>query len=61
MAKNTFGKRMRHRSEYSLHIWFRTQLFSRKPQGMRSLGRPKHRWEKNIEIGFIEVGYKGVK
>jgi hypothetical protein len=26
-----------------------------------SLGRPKHKWEDNIKIYFIEIGWKAVK
>jgi hypothetical protein len=28
-----------------------------KPEGKRSLGRPKHRWKDNIKIDLQEVGY----
>jgi hypothetical protein len=28
-----------------------------KPEGKRSLGRPKHRWEDNIKVYFREVGW----
>jgi len=27
-----------------------------KPEGMRPLGRPRHRWEDNIKMHFQEVG-----
>jgi hypothetical protein len=27
-----------------------------KPEGMRSLGRPRRRWEDNIKTGLQEVG-----
>jgi len=27
-----------------------------KPEGKRQLGRPKHRWEDNINMDFQEVG-----
>jgi hypothetical protein len=27
-----------------------------KPKGKRPLGRPRHRWEDNINIDFQEVG-----
>jgi hypothetical protein len=27
-----------------------------KPEGKRPLGRPMHRWEDNIKLGFQEVG-----
>lgn len=30
------------------------------PKGRRPLGKRKHRWEHNIEIGVIEVGSWGV-
>jgi hypothetical protein len=28
-----------------------------KPEGMRSLGRPKRKWEDNIEMDLREVGW----
>jgi len=28
-----------------------------KPEGMRPLGRHRHRWEDNIKIGLQEVGW----
>jgi hypothetical protein len=28
-----------------------------KPEGMRPLGRPRHRWEDNIKMGLQEVGW----
>ena len=31
-----------------------------KPEGMRPLGRPRHRWEDNIKVDFQEVGCGGV-
>jgi len=31
-----------------------------KPEGKRPLGRPKHRWEDNIEIDLQEVGRRGM-
>jgi hypothetical protein len=31
-----------------------------KPEGKRSLGRPKHRWEDNIMVDIREVGWWGV-
>jgi hypothetical protein len=27
-----------------------------KPEGKRSLGRPRHRWEGNIKMDLLEVG-----
>ena len=31
-----------------------------KPEGKRSLGRPRRRWEDNINMGFQEVGCGGM-
>ena len=31
-----------------------------KPEGNRSLGRPRHRWEDNIKMDLWEVGCGGV-
>jgi len=31
-----------------------------KPEGMRPLGRPRHRWEDNIKVDLQEVGCGGV-
>jgi len=31
-----------------------------KPEGKRPLGRPRHRWEDNIEMGLQEVGFGGI-
>jgi hypothetical protein len=28
-----------------------------KPEGRRPLGRPRHRWEDNIEMGLREIGW----
>ena len=28
-----------------------------KPEDVRPLGRPRHRWEDNIKMGLQEVGY----
>jgi hypothetical protein len=30
-----------------------------KPEGKRSLGRPRHRWEDGIRIGLREIGLGG--
>ena len=30
-----------------------------KPEGKRSLGRPRHRWEDNIKMDLREVGGSG--
>jgi hypothetical protein len=32
------------------------KIFVRNPVGKRLLGRPRHRWEDNIRIGFRECG-----
>jgi len=31
-----------------------------KPEGKRPLGRPRHRWEDNIEMNLKEVGCGGM-
>ena len=31
-----------------------------KPEGKRSCGRPRHRWEYNIKMDLQVVGYGGV-
>jgi hypothetical protein len=31
-----------------------------KPEGKRSLGKPRRRWEDNIKTDFQEVGYGGI-
>ena len=31
-----------------------------KPEGKRSLGRPRHRWEDNIKMDLQEVGCGGM-
>jgi hypothetical protein len=31
-----------------------------KPEGKRPLGRPRHRWEDNIEMNLQEVGCGGM-
>jgi hypothetical protein len=30
-----------------------------RPEGKRPLGRPRHRWEYNIELGLREIGIDG--
>ena len=32
------------------------RVLVRKPEGMRPLGRPRHRWEDNIKMDLREVG-----
>jgi hypothetical protein len=31
-----------------------------KPEGKRSLGRPRRRWVDNIEMDLLEIGWGGV-
>jgi hypothetical protein len=31
-----------------------------KPEGKRSLGRPRHRWEENIKMSLREIGWGGI-
>jgi hypothetical protein len=31
-----------------------------KPEGKRPIGRPRHRWEDNIEINLREIGWSGM-
>jgi hypothetical protein len=31
-----------------------------KPEGKRQIGRPRHRWEDNIEMDLIEIGWSDV-
>jgi hypothetical protein len=31
-----------------------------RPEGKRSLGRPRHRWEDSIEMDLREIGINGV-
>jgi len=35
------------------------QCFNWGPEGKRSLGRPRHRWEYNIKINLREIGIDG--
>jgi hypothetical protein len=32
-----------------------------RPEGKRPLGRPRRRWEDNINMGLREIGIEGVK
>jgi hypothetical protein len=36
------------------------KVLVRKPEGKRSLGRPKRRWEGSIKMNLQEVGYGGM-
>jgi hypothetical protein len=35
-------------------------IFVRKPEGKRSFGRPRRRWEDNIRMDLREMGWDGV-
>ena len=37
------------------------QGFVGKPEGMRLLGRLRHRWEDNIKMGLQEMGWGGME
>jgi hypothetical protein len=37
-----------------------TKFWSQKPEGRRSLRRPKHRWEDIIKMDLREIGLEGV-
>jgi hypothetical protein len=40
-------------------VWGRIEVYTvlvGRPEGMRTLGRPKRRWEDNIKMAFQEVG-----
>jgi hypothetical protein len=37
------------------------RVLVRKPEGKRSLGRPRRRWEDNIKINLQDVGCGGVE
>jgi len=37
------------------------RVLVRKPEGKRPLGRPRHRWEDNIEMDLHEVGCGGTE
>jgi hypothetical protein len=36
------------------------RLLVGKPEGKRSLGRPRHRWVDNIKMDLLEIGWGGV-
>jgi hypothetical protein len=36
------------------------RIFVRKPEGKRTHGGPRYRWEDNIKMGFKEMGYENV-
>jgi hypothetical protein len=44
---------------YSTHGWERDtyKILVGKPEGAKPLGRPRHRWEYNINMDLREVGW----
>jgi hypothetical protein len=36
------------------------RLLVGKPEGKRPLGRPRRRWEDNIKVDLLEMGWSGV-
>jgi len=46
------------------HVWVRGKEVCRvlvgKPEGKRSLGRPRRRWEDNIKLNLQKVGCGGM-
>jgi hypothetical protein len=36
------------------------RLLAGKPEGKKSLGRPRHRWVNNIRMDLVEVGWGDV-
>jgi hypothetical protein len=34
------------------------KILVQKPEGMRPLGRPRHRWEVNIRIDLRKIGWE---
>jgi hypothetical protein len=49
-----------HHFGLQLQLSFRLLIPMRKPEGKRSLGRPRRRWEDNIMVDLQEVGCGGV-
>lgn len=37
------------------------QSFVRSPEGKRSLGRPRRRWDSGIKVDLLETGWLGVR
>jgi hypothetical protein len=48
-ARSTYGER---RDVYKVLVG--------KPEGKRTLGRPRHMWEHDIKINLSEVGWLGM-
>jgi hypothetical protein len=36
------------------------RVFVKRPEGKKPLGRPRHRWEENIKMNLMEVGWGGM-
>jgi hypothetical protein len=36
------------------------RILVRKPEGKRSLGRPRRRWVDNIKMDFVEIAWDGM-
>jgi hypothetical protein len=36
------------------------RVLVRKPEGKRSLGRPRHRWVDNVKIDLRDIGWNGM-
>jgi hypothetical protein len=36
------------------------RILVRKPEGKRTLGRPRRRWERNIKMDRREIGWGGI-
>jgi hypothetical protein len=46
------------------HVWWRVQVYRvlrGKPEGKRPLGRPRRRWEDNINIDLQEMGCESME
>jgi len=37
------------------------RIFVGKPEGNRSLGKPRHKWEENIKMDFEDVEFEGTE
>ena len=60
IAQAIKSRRMRwagHVAHMGLEQDRRIQGFVRKPEGKRPFGRPRHRWEHNIQMDVQEVGW----
>jgi hypothetical protein len=46
-------------AKLGLSLWGRNWVLVGRPKGKRSLGRPRCRWEDNIELDLREIGIDG--